>query len=81
MFARRLLKWVAFPLLTLAWLPLVVDEIVWHFEQTDAVAAFGVVWLGWVAIPATLVCAVPLAIMWLRSVKRKIDSIEPKHSR
>lgn len=81
MFARRLLRWVAFPLLTLAWLPLVVDEIVWHFEQTDAVVAFSVIWLVWVAVPVTFVCAVPLVIMWLRSVKRKIDSIEPKQSR
>jgi hypothetical protein len=65
----------------MAWLPVVVDEIVWHFEQTDAVAAFGVFWLRWVAGPATFVCAVPLMVMWLRSAKRKIDSIEPKHSR
>jgi hypothetical protein len=80
-FGLSSLKRVAFSLLTLAWLPLVVDEIVWHFEQTDTVVAFGVIWLVWVTVPATFVCAVPLAIMWLRSVKRKIDSIEPKESR
>jgi hypothetical protein len=80
MFARRFLKWVAFPIMTLVWLPVVVDGIVSHFEQTDAVADFGVFWLELVAVPATIVCAVPLVIMWVRSVKRKIDSIESKHS-
>ncbi len=81
MFAGRFLKWVAIPLLTLVWLPAVVAGIVWHFEPTDAVADFGVSWLELAAVPATIVCAVPLVIMWLRSVKRKIDSIESKQSR
>jgi len=59
---------------------MVIEEIVWHFKQTDALVAFGVFWMGCMAVPATLACAVPLLIMWLRSVKRKIDSIKAKHS-
>jgi hypothetical protein len=75
MFPRKFLKWFAFPLLMLVWLPVAIDQIVWQFEQTDAVGDFGVFWVAWIAVPATVFCVVLfLVIFGGRLLKRKLST-------
>jgi hypothetical protein len=64
LFPRKLLKWVCLPIMLLVWLPFVGDEIVWQFVKTDAVGDFGVMWLALIAVPATVLCAVPVILIF-----------------